>query len=194
MERSTRIQAKLIDDLLDVSRIVSGRMHIDFRPVGLATPVRAALDTIAPTAEAKGVRLESAIDGTALPVAGDPDRLQQIAWNLLSNAVKFTPAGGSVHLRLGAVSGRAVLVVRDTGRGIAPDFLPFIFERFRQADAAATRAQSGLGLGLAIVRHLVELHGGTVEVESAGEGQGAAFRIELPLMAEEGAAVHEEAS
>jgi signal transduction histidine kinase len=156
--------------------------------------VRAALDTIVPTAEAKGVRLETAIEGAALPVAGDPDRLQQIAWNLLSNAVKFTPAGGNVCMSLGAANGRAVLIVRDTGRGIAPDFLPFIFERFRQADAAATRAQSGLGLGLAIVRHLVELHGGTVEVESAGEGHGATFRVELPLMAEEGAAIHEEAS
>jgi signal transduction histidine kinase len=169
-------------------------MQIDFRPVNLATPVRAALDTITPTAEAKGVRLETAIDGAGLPVAGDPDRLQQIAWNLLSNAVKFTPAGGSVRMSLGAADGRAVLVIHDTGRGIAPDFLPHIFERFRQADAAATRAQSGLGLGLAIVRHLVELHGGTVEVESAGEGHGATFRVELPLMAEEGATVHEEAS
>jgi signal transduction histidine kinase len=193
MERSTRMQAKLIDDLLDVSRIVSGRMQIEFRPVSLVTPVRAALDTIAPTAEAKGVRLETTIDGAALPVAGDPDRLQQIAWNLLSNSVKFTPAGGSVRVSLGAADGRAALVVHDTGRGIAPDFLPHIFERFRQADAAATRAQSGLGLGLAIVRHLVELHGGTVTVDSAGEGHGATFRVELPLLAEAGA-VHEEAS
>jgi PAS domain S-box-containing protein len=193
MERSTRMQAKLIDDLLDVSRIVSGRMQIEFRPVSLVTPVRAALDTVAPTAEAKGVRLETTIDGAALPVAGDPDRLQQIAWNLLSNSVKFTPAGGSVRVSLGAADGRAALVVHDTGRGIAPDFLPHIFERFRQADAAATRAQSGLGLGLAIVRHLVELHGGTVTVDSAGEGHGATFRVELPLLAEAGA-VHEEAS
>src|SRR6185295_2554604 len=183
MERSTRIQAKLIDDLLDVSRIVSGRMQIDHRPVNLSAPVRAAVDTMAPTAEAKGVRLEAEIDGT-LTVAGDADRLQQIAWNLLSNAVKFTPAGGVVRLSLAPLNGNAELVVRDTGRGIAADFLPHIFERFRQADAAATRAQSGLGLGLAIVRHLVDLHGGTVAVESAGEGQGATFRVDLPLMGE----------
>jgi PAS domain S-box-containing protein len=190
MERSTRIQAKLIDDLLDVSRIVGGRMQIEHRPVKLAAPVRAAFDTMAPTAEAKGVRLEAEIDG-ALTVAGDVDRLQQVAWNLLSNAVKFTPAGGVVRLSLARVNGNAEIVVRDTGRGIAADFLPHIFERFRQADAAATRAQSGLGLGLAIVRHLVDLHGGTVVVESPGEGQGATFRIDLPLMGEAAAAQEE---
>jgi signal transduction histidine kinase len=182
MERSTRIQVKLIDDLLDVSRIVSGRIRLDARPVVLSGVVRAAIDAIAPTAEAKGIRLEAAVDSNGVVVAGDPDRLQQVAWNLLSNAVKFTPAAGLVHVALDADDAAAHLVVRDTGRGIAADFLPHVFERFQQADAAATRAQSGIGLGLAIVRHLVEIHGGTVAVASAGEGTGTTFTVTLPLV------------
>jgi signal transduction histidine kinase/ActR/RegA family two-component response regulator len=181
IERSGRAQAKLIEDLLDVSRIVSGGMRLDLRLVDLPGVIREALDTIRPTAEVKGVRLVAHVDASAGPVAGDADRLQQVAWNLLSNAVKFTPAGGHVEACLERRDDEVRFVVRDTGRGIAADFLPFVFERFRQADTSVSRRTGGLGLGLAIVRHLVELHGGAVGVASAGEGQGAEFTITLPL-------------
>jgi PAS domain S-box-containing protein len=181
IERSGRAQAKLIEDLLDVSRIVTGGMRLDLRLVDLPAVIREALDTIRPTAEVKGVRLAAHVDPTAGPVAGDADRLQQVAWNLLSNAVKFTPAGGSVEICLERRADDVRFVVRDTGRGIVADFLPFVFERFRQADSSVSRRTGGLGLGLAIVRHLVELHGGTVAVASDGEGHGAEFTITLPL-------------
>ena len=135
-----------------------------------------------PAADAKGVRLQTIVDPRVGPVSGDPDRLQQVVWNLLSNAVKFTPKGGRVQVRLERVNSHVEIVVSDTGIGIRPDFLPHVFERFRQAEAGTTRKTGGLGLGLAIVRHIVELHGGTVEATSAGEGQGATFRVRLPLM------------
>jgi PAS domain S-box-containing protein len=181
IERSGRAQAKLIEDLVDVSRIVTGRMRLDLRLVDLPAAMGAALETIRPTADAKGVRLEAWLDPTAAPVAGDADRLQQVAWNLLSNAVKFTPAGGLVRIRLERREDDVQLVVHDTGRGISPEFLSHVFERFRQEDVAISRRTGGLGLGLAIVRHLVELHGGTVAAASKGEGQGATFAVTLPL-------------
>jgi len=181
IERSGRAQAKLIDDLLDVSRVVGGRMRLDLCLVDVTPIVRAALDAIRPTAEAKGVRLEPRLESAGCTVAGDADRLQQIAWNLLSNAVKFTPEGGTVRIILARRRRDVRLVVEDTGRGIPADLVPFVFERFWQADAARSRRSSGLGLGLAIVRHLVELHGGEVAAASAGEGRGATFSVTLPL-------------
>ena len=182
MERNIRAQTKLVEDLLDVSRIVTGRLRLDLQPVDLATVVRAAIETIAPAAEAKGVRVETALNGTPVVVAGDADRLQQIAWNLLSNAVKFTPGGGHVAVQLLPEGAHVRLVVRDTGRGIQGTFLPRAFERFQQAEPAESRRYGGLGLGLAITRHLTELHGGTVAVESAGEGRGTTLTVSLPLL------------
>jgi PAS domain S-box-containing protein len=181
MQRSAEAQSKLIEDLLDVSRIATGRLRVELRPVELAGVVRAALETVLPAAEAKGVRVETKLDERGATVSGDAERLQQVAWNLLSNAVKFTPGGGFVEATVESGDGLARLVVRDSGQGIAPQFLPHVFDRFEQAEPAATRRHGGLGLGLAIVRHLVELHGGRVDVESAGEGQGAAFTVTLPL-------------
>jgi PAS domain S-box-containing protein len=180
IERNARAQAQLIDDLLDVSRIVSGKLRLHVQTLQLAPVVAAALDTVRPAAEAKGIELRVALDPAAPDVLGDADRLQQVVWNLLSNAIKFTPRGGEVRVALLRRGTLAELTVSDTGQGIAPEFLPHVFERFRQGDAAPTRAHSGLGLGLAIVRHLVELHGGTVKAASAGEGRGATFTIQLP--------------
>src|ERR1700687_2266007 len=180
-EVSGRAQAKLIEDLLDASRVITGQMRLDLRLIDLPSVMQHALDTIRPIADAKGVRIEARLDPSAGPVAGDADRLQQIAWNLLSNALKFTPAGGVVEMRLERGEENVCLIVRDTGRGISREFLPFIFERFRQAESAASRGTGGLGLGLAIARHLVELHGGTVAAASDGEGHGAVFPCTLPL-------------
>jgi len=188
LERNTRLQAQLIEDLLDVSRIITGKLRIAVRPLELAPVIEAAIDSVRAAADAKGVRLEARADPAAGPVSGDPDRLQQVAWNLLSNAIKFTPRGGRVEIRLDVADRHARIQVADTGGGINPDFLPYMFERFRQAEGLSSRALGGLGLGLAIVRHIVELHGGTVRAESAGEGQGATFTVELPLLeAREGA-------
>ena len=178
--RSARTQADLIEDLLDVSRIVSGKMSVDMRQVHLAGPIGAAVETVRPAAEAKGIKLETRLD-TDPPVLGDPDRLQQVAWNLLSNAIKFTPAGGCVTATLGRVGSDAVLRVEDTGIGIDAAFLPHVFERFRQHDSSTTRTHGGMGLGLAIVRHLVEAHGGTVRADSEGPGHGSTFVVTLPL-------------
>ena len=183
LERNTRLQAQLIDDLLDVSRIVTGKLRIEVRPVTPTSVIAAALEAVRPAANAKDVRLEASADPEAGPVAGDADRLQQIVWNLLSNAIKFTPRGGRVEIRLDATDGHVRLQVADTGRGISADFLPHLFERFRQAEGSPARSVGGLGLGLAIVRHLVELHGGTVRAESAGEDRGATFTVELPRLA-----------
>lgn len=177
IERSSRTQAKLIDDLLDVSRVITGHMRLQRRIIDLQPIVRQAVETIRPAAEAKGVALDVSFDPDAGPVGADPDRIEQIVWNLLSNAVKFTPAGGQVELRLERRNQELCIVVSDTGRGISPDFLPHVFERFRQAD---TRG-GGLGLGLAIVRHLAELHGGSVAATSDGEGAGATFTVTLPI-------------
>lgn len=182
LERNARAQAQLVDDLLDVSRIVAGKMQVKSDPVDLATVVAAAVDTVRPAAASKRVALHVSADpGSQIVVNGDADRLRQIVWNLLSNAVKFTPEEGHVHIALRTVDGRAEIVVRDTGVGIEPEFLPFVFDRFRQADGTTTRRHTGLGLGLAIVRHLTEAHGGSAAAESDGPNTGAAFTVRLPL-------------
>ena len=181
IERNTTSLSKMVEDILDVSRVVSGKMRLDVQPVELPLVVQDAVATVAPAAEAKHIRLETAIDPQVGAVSGDPDRLRQIVWNLLSNAVKFTPKHGRIQVRLERVNSSVEVVVSDTGVGIRSDFLPHIFERFRQADSGVNREHAGLGLGLAIVRNLVELHGGTVYASSGGEGQGATFRVRLPL-------------
>jgi signal transduction histidine kinase len=181
IERNARAQAQLIADLLDVSRIITGKLRLDFQPVELRRILDAALDSVRPAAEAKGIRLGVSLGPLASPVLGDADRLQQVVWNLLSNAIKFTPGDGAVEVRLRQNGGSAEVRVSDTGAGIRPDFLPYVFDRFRQAESTITRSHGGLGLGLSIVRHLVELHGGTVEVQSPGEGQGATFSVLLPV-------------
>jgi PAS domain S-box-containing protein len=182
LERNARWLTQIVDDVLDVSRIVSGKIRLDVQAVDLASIVNNAVATVQPAADAKHVRLQTLIDPRSGPVSGDPDRLQQVCWNLLSNAVKFTPKGGRVQVRLERVNSHVEIVVADTGIGISKEFLPAVFERFRQADAGPTRKTGGLGLGLAIVRHLVEMHGGTVTAESAGTDQGATFTVTLPLM------------
>jgi signal transduction histidine kinase/ActR/RegA family two-component response regulator len=181
IERNARMQTQLIEDLLDMSRIISGNIRIDIQRVAPITFIEAAIRTIQPAADAKNVRIEQMLDPLAGPVSGDPARLQQIMWNLLSNAVKFTPKGGKVQVVLERVNSHLEITVADTGEGIAPEFLPYVFDRFRQADASSTRKHGGLGLGLAIVKQLVELHGGSVRVKSAGESKGASFVVHLPL-------------
>jgi signal transduction histidine kinase len=182
IERNARIQEQLIADILDVSRIVTGKLRLELRPIELAPVVAAAADAVGPAAAAKGVTLavQTSFDGMVL---GDPDRLQQVCWNLLVNAIKFTPAGGRVSVTLEEAGAGAVITVADSGEGIAPDLLPFIFDRFTQGDASVTRPQGGLGLGLSIVRHIVELHGGSVQAESAGKARGATFSVCLPIRA-----------
>jgi PAS domain S-box-containing protein len=182
LERNALWLTQIVEDVLDVSRIVSGKIRLDVQPVELQLIVDNAVATIQPAADAKGVRLQTLVDPRVGPVSGDPGRLQQVIWNLVSNAVKFTPRQGRVQVRLERVNSHAEIVVSDTGIGIRQDFLPYVFERFRQAEAGTTRKTGGLGLGLAIVRHIVEMHGGTVEASSPGEGQGATFRARLPLM------------
>jgi CheY-like chemotaxis protein/nitrogen-specific signal transduction histidine kinase len=182
VERNATSLTQIVADILDVSRIIAGKLRLDVQPVELPRVVEQATEAILPGANAKGVRVKTVVDPGASPIAGDPERLQQVIWNLVSNAVKFTPRGGQVQVRVERVNSHVELVVSDTGIGIAKEFLPHIFERFRQADGGTTRAHSGLGLGLAITRHLVELHGGSIEVSSAGEGTGATFRIRLPVM------------
>nr|MDQ3805158.1 PAS domain S-box protein [Acidobacteriota bacterium] len=181
IERNARAQAQLIDDLLDVSRIITGKLRIDVRPVDPNSFIEAAIEAVRPAAEAKGVRVQKLMDTGVVSVAGDPVRLQQVVWNLLSNAIKFTPKGGRVQVKLERVNSHVELAVTDTGPGIAPEFLPHVFERFRQADQRTSRQHGGLGLGLAIVRHLVELHGGTVRAESPAEGGGSTFTVRLPV-------------
>ena len=179
--RNTRAQTQIVNDLLDVSRITSGKLGLELRPLDLREVLRAAIETVEPTARVKGVILESALPARPAYSVGDPDRLQQVAWNLISNAVKFTPRGGQVTVELNRQDSCYVIEVRDSGAGIEPEFLPFVFERFRQADASSTRRNGGLGLGLSIVRYLVEQHGGGCEVESQGAGTGATFRARLPI-------------
>ena len=181
--RNARSQAQLIEDLLDISRIITGRLRIEARPVDLASVVEAAVASVRPTAQTKSLTIEAKLDPLAGAVSGDPDRLQQVVWNLLTNAVKFTPKGGLVEVRLARAGSQVEIAVSDTGQGIEPDFLPHVFDRFRQADSSTTRRHSGLGLGLAIVHHLVELHGGAARAESAGRGQGSTFRVVLPCAA-----------
>ena len=180
IERNIRAQAQIIDDILDVSRIVRGSLTLAFQPVDLAALLHNTIESLRPAAQSKGIALHTLFEAAGSEVPGDPDRLQQVAWNLLSNAVKFTPRGGSVEVRLSRQGDDLRLEVADTGEGISPEFLPHVFERFRQADSSANRMHGGLGLGLAIVRHLVELHGGTVSAESPGRGHGARFTVTLP--------------
>jgi PAS domain S-box-containing protein len=182
LERNATSLTQIVEDVLDVSRIVTGKIRLDVQPVALPLLIDNAVATVQPGADAKGVRVQAIVDPNVGPVSGDPDRLQQVIWNLLANAVKFTPKGGRVQVRLECVNSHVEIVVSDTGIGIDPDFLPYVFERFRQGDAGTTRKTGGLGLGLAIVRHIVEMHGGTVHAASAGEGAGATFRVQLPLM------------
>jgi len=180
IERNAQVQKELIEDILDVSRIITGKLRIQIRRINYPSIIHAALDSVRPAADAKQIELLTELDTDADEAAGDPDRLQQVLWNLLSNAIKFTPKGGQVRVELTQIDGDIEIQVADTGRGIRPDFLPFVFNSFRQADPVSTRTQGGLGLGLAIVRHLVELHGGRVRAESAGEGRGATFIVRLP--------------
>jgi PAS domain S-box-containing protein len=184
IERNAQAQVLLIHDLLDVSRIVTGKFRLENRPVDLAHVIEAAADSIRPVAEAKGIRLDLDLEPEAGLIGGDANRLEQVLWNLLSNAIRFVPGGGQVQIVLRRKGSRLELSVGDTGQGIAADLLPHIFERFRQGDSAAARQHGGLGLGLAIVSHLVELHGGTVRAASPGAGAGATFTISLPLKAE----------
>ena len=183
IERNATAQARMIDDMLDMARIAAGKLRLDMRPVDVVKVVLAAVDVVMPTAHAKRVTLRTNLDPRTPNVMGDQDRLQQVIWNLLSNALKFTDAGGSIEVRL-ALNGRFTrIVVTDTGHGISPEFLPHVFERFRQADASSSRRHGGLGVGLALVHDLIVLHGGSVQAQSAGQGQGATFTIDLPTVA-----------
>ncbi|MDQ3819220.1 MAG: hybrid sensor histidine kinase/response regulator, partial [Acidobacteriota bacterium] len=182
VERNAKAQAQLIEDLLDVSRVITGNLRLEISAVELVPVIEAAMDAVEPAVNAKMIKLYASLDPSAGPVSGDPARLQQVVWNLLSNAVKFTPRGGRVSIRLVRNHSHVEITVSDTGQGISADFLPYIFDRFRQADGSSTRRHGGLGLGLSIVRHLVELHGGTVQAESGGEGKGATFKVSLPIL------------
>jgi PAS domain S-box-containing protein len=181
IERNARAQAQLIEDLLDVSSIITGRMRLEVQTVELPIVIRGAIDAVRPAVDAKEIGLRLVIDPRSVAVSGDPSRLQQVVWNLLSNAVKFTPKGGSVQIRLERINSHMGIIVSDSGRGISREFLPFVFDRFRQADSSYNRVHAGLGLGLSIARQLVELHGGTIEAQSAGEGYGASFTVRLPI-------------
>ncbi len=182
IERAALAQAQLIDDLLDVSRIASGKLRLEVRPVDLGAVVEQAIEIVRPAADAKGIRLEKVLDTETGKIVGDPTRLQQVMWNLLSNAVKFTPKNGRVQIALERVNSHVEIAVSDTGQGMSADFLPQVFERFQQAETGSARSHGGLGLGLSIVRHIVELHGGSVFVESAGVGKGSTFTVKLPRM------------
>jgi len=183
IDRSGKAQAQLIDDLLDTARIISGKLRLDLGPVDLVSVIDQAVQTIHPAADAKRISLETDLPSEIGQITGDPARLQQVVWNLLSNAVKFTPQGGRVQARLERVDPHIRITVSDTGKGISPDFMPYVFDRFRQADSSSARRYGGLGLGLALVKYLVELHGGTIEAASAGEAQGATFNVTLPVRA-----------
>jgi signal transduction histidine kinase/CheY-like chemotaxis protein len=189
IDRNARVQAQLIDDLLDVSRIVSGKLNLDVRPLDISSVVRAAINVVRPAADAKGIMLDYWAAPGLGAISADSARLHQVIWNLLSNAVKFTPQGGKIKIRVEQEGSHAKVTVHDTGQGIDPEFLPRVFDRFRQADSSTTRSFGGLGLGLAIVRHLVELHGGTVSAESEGAGKGATFSATFPLLADRSAPI-----
>jgi len=180
--RNVNAQIRLVDDLLDMARVVSGRMRLVVQPVDLRDLIEDALEAVRPAAEAKGIRLQPVLEAPGLLVSGDPGRLQQIMWNLLENAVKFTPRDGRVQVQLQRVRSHVEIIVSDTGQGIAADVLPYVFDRLRQGEGGSARGHGGLGIGLGLVRHLVELHGGSVYAESAGEDQGATFVVKLPLM------------
>jgi signal transduction histidine kinase/CheY-like chemotaxis protein len=179
--RNAKSQNHIIDDLLDVSRIITGKMRLNFAPLNLGSVIEAAIETISPAAEAKGIRLSAQLDPAADTMSGDAERLQQAVWNLLSNAVKFAPNGGRVEVSLKRADSHVEIVVTDNGQGIKPEFLPYVFEHFRQEDSGTSRRHGGLGLGLAIVRHIVELHGGTARAASEGLGKGATFTVSLPI-------------
>jgi signal transduction histidine kinase len=181
IERNANLQRKLIEDLLDVSRIISGKSMLELGRVDLGPAINAAIESIRSAADAKGIEIVSTVDPQVVPLRADATRLHQVIWNLLSNAVKFTPRGGRVHIEVAQSGSDAVIRVSDTGVGISPQFIPHVFERFRQADSSTTRAEGGLGLGLSIVRHIVELHGGSVVADSGGDGRGAEFTVRLPL-------------
>lgn len=180
--RNAKAQAQIVDDILDVSRIITGNLYLDLHPLELAPVVKSAINVVRPTADAKGIRIEARLSATRAMVSGDANRLQQVIWNLLSNAVKFTASGGRVTVKLSRVGSAVEIAVSDTGQGISREFMPYVFDRFRQADSTTTRHHGGLGLGLAIARHLVEIHGGSIKAESAGEGRGATFTIKLPVI------------
>lgn len=181
IDRNAKAQAQLIEDILDVSRMITGKLRLNKEPVDIAAVINASIDSVQLAVDSKNIALEVTLDPSARHTVGDSSRLQQVVWNLLSNAIKFTPSGGRIEVKLERAGRNLRIRVSDSGQGIRPDFLPFIFERFRQADGTTTRQHGGLGLGLAIVRNLVELHGGTIEAESAGEGKGASFIVKLPL-------------
>jgi CheY-like chemotaxis protein len=181
IERNARVQTQIIADLLDMSRIISGKVQLDVQPVDLHEVISAALDSVRPSADAKKLQLRATLDAKAGRIRGDANRLQQVFWNLLTNAVKFTPAAGHIDVVLERVNSHVEVSIEDSGIGIKPEFLAFVFDRFRQADASITRRHGGLGLGLSIVKHLIELHGGTVRVKSPGEGQGSTFIVALPI-------------
>jgi len=180
--RNARSQRQLIDDLLDISRIITGKLRLDVRPVELGPIIEAVVDGLRPAADARSIHLKIAVDPRKSPISGDPDRLQQIIWNLLTNAIKFTPKGGRVQVWSQRIASHVEITISDTGQGINSELLPHVFDRFRQYDSSSTRTHGGLGLGLSIVRQLVELHGGTVTVESPGAGEGTTFKVILPLM------------
>lgn len=182
IKRNAKVQAQIIDDILDVSRIITGNLYLELHPIELPPVLESAINVVRPTAEAKGIQIEVDFEPEPAAVSGDSNRLQQVFWNLLSNAVKFTPAGGKVTVRLRHVDSEVEIEVTDTGQGITSEFLPFVFDRFRQADSTSTRQHGGLGLGLAIARHLIEIHGGSIEARSLGEGQGATLTVRLPLV------------
>lgn len=186
IERNARAQAQIIADLLDMSSIISGKVRLDTQRLDLAAVINATVETIRPSAQAKGINLEVLLDPMAGPVRGDPDRLQQVCWNLLTNAVKFTHKGGGIRITLLPAGSHLEVEVSDDGEGIDPAFLPYVFDRFRQADPSSTRRHGGLGLGLSIVKQLVELHGGSISAQSAGKGQGSTFRVMLPALATPG--------
>jgi PAS domain S-box-containing protein len=183
IERNCKAQARLIEDVLDVSRIISGKLRLEIRPCELAKVINAAIDVVGPAADAKGVRVETSLDLAASDASCDTNRMQQVVWNLLTNAVKFTPKGRTVRVTLAREQSTAQIRVSDEGQGIGPELLPYVFDRFRQADSSTRRKFGGLGLGLSIVKHIVEAHGGTVRAESVGEGRGAAFTVTLPVRA-----------
>jgi CheY-like chemotaxis protein len=182
IEKSATVQMQLIEDILDMSRIMSGKMSMEPSPVDLRTIAEAALSAVRPTADVKGIDILTSFPPQLPSVLGDGNRLQQVIWNLLANAIKFTGRGGSILVRIARSEKTVTVMVRDTGTGIDPSFLPHVFERFRQQDSSTTRAHAGIGIGLAIARYLVEMHGGTITAESEGVGRGATFRIELPVM------------
>jgi len=181
IERNATAQAHLVEDLLDASRIISGNLRLDVKPIILHSVIDAAIDSVQPAADAKEIKLQIIVDPAADNIRADAARLQQVIWNLLSNSIKFTPNGGYVSVRVQRNDSMAEITVIDTGDGITREFLPFVFDRFKQGDSSITRKHAGLGLGLAIARHLTELHSGTIEAASEGEGLGAAFKVSLPL-------------